>query len=96
MAPSPRKRKAKKYTGISMDSFRAEEVEEPITIYTDSHDRVPSIDVSSRNPFYGEHAEPTPGPTKRRSKRNRVIVPGEGSQTVEDVVSREDGMVYVL
>jgi hypothetical protein len=99
--PSPKKRKPKKYTGISMDSFTAEEVEEPIAIFTDSHDRVPTIDVTDANPFYGDaqqHQQPsqTPEPTKRRSKRNRVVVPGEGVQTVDEALGREDGLVYVL
>jgi hypothetical protein len=96
IAQSPRKRKAKKYTGVSMDSFTAEETEDPIQIFTDSHDRVPTIDVSEANPFYGDHQAPPSEPTKRRSKKNKVLVPGEGQQTVDQALKREDGLVYVL
>lgn len=91
---SPKKRRAKKYTGISMESFRAEEIEEPIEIFTDSQDRIPSKDDSESNPFYGDAAPPEP--TKRRSKRRQVNIPGEGVKTVDEASSREDGMVYVF
>ena len=96
--PSSKKRRAKKYTGISMESFAVEEQEDSIEIFTDSQDRVPTVDASSANPFYGnvQVAEPAPEPTKRRSKRNQVIIPGEGAQTVSEAVNREDGMLFVL
>ncbi|SPO05051.1 uncharacterized protein DNG_07736 [Cephalotrichum gorgonifer] len=97
--PSPRKARAKKYTGISLDSFRAEE--DPIEIFTDSKERVPEKEVSADNPFYGEqvHTNPAPGGQEsglRRSKRRHVHVPGEGRQTVEEAMQREDGLVYVF
>lgn len=87
--------RAKKYTGISLDSFRAEE--EPIEIFTDSKERVPEKQESADNPFYGE-AGRVGGeePALRRSKRRHVHVPGEGRQTVEEAMKREDGLVYVL
>lgn len=91
-----KKRVPKKYTGISMDSFKAEQVEEPIQIYTDSRDRVPEVDTSADNPFYGNNNKTTrPEPRLRRSKRN-VVVPGEGSQDIDEALEREDGMVFVL
>ncbi|KPM34351.1 hypothetical protein AK830_g12222 [Neonectria ditissima] len=93
--PSPKKRRAKKYTGISMESFTAEEVEEPIEIFTDSQDRIPSKDQSQSNPFFGDVAAPAE-PTKRRSKRKHVNIPGEGAQTIDEASRREDGMVYVF
>lgn len=92
--PSPKKKRAKKYTGISMDSFMAEEPE--IQIFTDSHERIPEVDRSSDNPFYGPPVLPAPEPTKRRSKRRSVAVPGEGAQTVDEAMQREDGLVYCL
>jgi hypothetical protein len=94
--PSQKKRRAKKYTGISMESFTAEEVEDPIQIFTDSQERVPTVDDSEANPFYGRTTAPETEPTKRRSKRNKVAIPGEGAQTVDEALQREDGMVYVL
>ncbi|KAH7021036.1 uncharacterized protein B0I36DRAFT_333647 [Microdochium trichocladiopsis] len=103
MIASPRKRKAKKYSGIAMESFVAEDIEQPIPIFTDSRDRIPSIDRSSANPFYANNAAAhdsdvafEPETAKRRSRRRQVTIPGEGSQTVEEAVQRDDGIVYVF
>ncbi|KJZ74670.1 hypothetical protein HIM_06020 [Hirsutella minnesotensis 3608] len=90
--PSPRKRRPKKYSGVTMESFTAEETS--IQIFTDSQDRVPAKDDSVENPFYGDAA--IAAPPKRRSKRRLVNVPGEGALSVEDASRREDGMVYVF
>ena len=91
--PSPKK-KGKKYSGFTLDSFQAED-DAPIQIYTDSPDRVPDVDKSSDNPFYGRRPA-VPEPTKRASKRRKINVPGEGEQTIEELEKREDGLVYVL
>lgn len=93
--PSPKKGR-KKYTGFTLDSFEAEEETTPIQIYTDSHDRVPEVDDSAENPFYGQSTPVQSEPTKRSSKRRKVTVAGEGEQEVEDLEDREDGLVYVL
>ena len=74
----------------------AEEEEESIEIFTDSRDKLPEIDDRTENPFYGDAQVSVPEPTKRRSKRNKVVVPGEGVQTVDEALHREDGLVYVL
>jgi hypothetical protein len=95
MAGAKKKRGSKKYSGISMESFVAEEVEEPIEIYTDSHERIPEKDDSADNPFYGD-AAPGADTAPRRSKRRLVHVPGEARQTVEQALKRDDGIVYVL
>ena len=98
IAPAPKKKKSKKYTGLTLDSFRAEAIDEPIEIFTDSRDRIPERDAATDNPFYGMPARETrqPSPTKRRSPRNHVSIPGEGKETIEEAVRREDGIVYVL
>ncbi|KAJ3560248.1 hypothetical protein NPX13_g9365 [Xylaria arbuscula] len=88
------KKKAKKYTGLTLDSFRAEDVEEDIEIFTDTRDHFPVADLSPENPFFGEHA--VAEPTKRRSKRKPVVVPGEGKQSIEDAVKRDDGVLVVF
>ncbi|KAI1429888.1 hypothetical protein F5Y12DRAFT_343074 [Xylaria sp. FL1777] len=88
------KKKAKKYSGLTLDSFRAEDVEEDIEIFTDSRDHFPQVDESAENPFYGAHT--TAEPAKRRSKRKPVVVPGEGKQSVEDAVRRSDGVLVVF
>jgi hypothetical protein len=92
--PSPKKR-GKKHTGFTLDSFEAEE-EAPIHIYTDSHDRVPEVDLSPDNPFYGRGSAAVPEPTKRASKRRKITVPGEGFQSIEELQKREDGLIYTL
>ncbi|KAI6082095.1 hypothetical protein F4821DRAFT_14143 [Hypoxylon rubiginosum] len=87
------KRKAKKYSGLTLDSFTAEEVNNPIEIFTDSRDRVPVVDNADENPFYGDHAA-TPVQTRARGKQ--VSIPGEGKQDMNEVLHREDGIVYVF
>lgn len=100
MAASTPKKKAKKYSGLMLDSFMAEDAEEAIPIFTDSRDRIPEVDASADNPFYGVASQAVaqqPEPAKRRSRRGKhVTIPGEGKHTVEDAVKRDDGMVYVL
>ncbi|KAI1826743.1 hypothetical protein F4861DRAFT_43901 [Xylaria intraflava] len=91
--PTPKK-KAKRYTGLTLDSFRAEDMEESIEIFTDSRDRVPELDDSVENPFYGDH--PVAEPLKRRSKRKSVVIPGDGRQSIEDAVRRDDGVLVVF
>jgi hypothetical protein len=93
--PSPKKRGRKKYTGFTLDSFEAED-DGPIAIYTDSHDRVPEVDMSGHNPFYGESSQAVPGPTKRSSKRRKVSVTGKRDEMVEGAEHRDDGLIYVL
>lgn len=93
MMPSPKK-KAKKYTGLTLDSFRAEDVEEDIEIFTDTRDQLPEIDESAENPFYGDRA--LAEPSKRQSKRKLVLVPGEGRQSIDDAVRRTDGVLVVF
>ncbi|RBR24036.1 uncharacterized protein FIESC28_03149 [Fusarium coffeatum] len=97
---TPKKRSAKKYSGISMESFAVEEVEDPIEIFTDTRDRVPVRDerednpfLSSENPFYSE--APRAAPSKRHDRR-KVKVPGEGLRTVDELADRKDGMVYTF
>ncbi|KAI1814276.1 hypothetical protein GGS20DRAFT_420815 [Poronia punctata] len=87
-------KKAKRYTGLSLDSFRAEEVAEDIEIFTDTRDHVPQVDNSTDNPFFGPSAPAEP--PLRRSKRKQVVIPGEGKQAVEDAVKRSDGVLVVF
>lgn len=92
------KKRSKRYTGISMDSFAAEE--NTIEIFTDSHERIPEADSRLENPFYGQGATSAASalePTRRSARQRKMInVPGEGSQSIEDVVGRDDGTLYVL
>ncbi|RDA92485.1 hypothetical protein CP533_6421 [Ophiocordyceps camponoti-saundersi (nom. inval.)] len=90
------KRRPKKYSGMTLDSFTAldEDDENLIEIYTDLQDRVPVKDHSADNPFFGDAA--VTEPVKRRSKRRLVHVPGQGALSIEEASSRDDGMVYVF
>lgn len=94
--PASTKRRTKQYKGISLESFIATEVEEDIQVHVDSQNRIPQVDASADNPFYGDG--PRPGATNTRLSRKRAVIniPGEGQQSIDDVVGRDDGMVYVL
>jgi hypothetical protein len=94
--PSPKKKGRKKYTGFTLDSFEAEDEDTPISIYTDTNDRIPEADMSSDNPFYGMSSTAQREPAKRLSKRRKITIPGEGEQTIEEAERREDGLIYVL
>ncbi|RFU77107.1 hypothetical protein TARUN_5088 [Trichoderma arundinaceum] len=90
---SPRKKRAKKYSSLTLESLRAEVAEEDIEIFTDSQDRIPKKDDSKSNPFAGNAASAEP--SKRRTKR-KVLIPGEGAQSIDEASRREDGMIYVF
>lgn len=98
--PSPKKARAKKQS--TLDSFAAHSDEEEISIFTDSHERVPVVDDSIDNPFYGTKTTTTTTTTStertttRRSTRNLVIIPGEGVVSLEEAVGRKDGMLIML
>lgn len=90
---SPKKSRAKRYSGISMDSFEVEE--ESIQIYTDSQDRLPEADDSNQNPFYGDAGIAASAAPVRRSARNKKTAVAE-KEAVQEDLKREDGMLYVL
>lgn len=89
---SPKKSRAKRTHGISMDSFEVED--EPIQIYTDSQDRLPEVDDSEQNPFYGEAGIAASAAPVRRSSRNKKSAAEK--ETVQEQLEREDGIVYTL
>ncbi|CEJ91717.1 hypothetical protein VHEMI07410 [[Torrubiella] hemipterigena] len=91
----PKKRRGKKYSGMTMDSFTVEDEDDSIEIFTDSQDRIPVKDNSAENPFYSSSAKTTDA-AQRRAKRRNVFIPGEGAQSISDAAHREDGMVYVF
>ena len=91
--PTPSKSRGKKHI---LDSFTADDIEAPIAIFTDSHERIPEVDRSAENPFYDPPTVSTREPAKRRSRRQHVTIPGEGKVTVEEAVRRDDGMLTVL
>jgi hypothetical protein len=93
--PSPKKAR-KSYSGFSLDSFTAEDETAPIEIYTDSSERIPEVDLSPDNPFYGPGSYVPCDPAKKAPHRGNVTIPGEGEVPVEEAESRRDGIVCVL
>lgn len=80
----PSAKRGKKYTGFSMNSFGEEEDETSISIFTDSHDRVPERDVNADNPFWGP-SDDAIEPMERMSEREKA-----------QKERRRDGIEYML
>ncbi|KFX90505.1 hypothetical protein V490_06412 [Pseudogymnoascus sp. VKM F-3557] len=93
--PSP-KRRGKKYKGFTLDGF-GEDEDESIAIFTDSKERLPEVDASSDNPFYGPEVITAEEPSKRGSKRRRPTA-RESNGAEEEIKDgeRKDGLVYVF
>ncbi|KAI0898936.1 hypothetical protein F4806DRAFT_456084 [Annulohypoxylon nitens] len=95
--PSPKKRKTKKYSGLTLDSFKAETIDEPIEIFTDTRDRIPEEDKTADNPFYEQPASTSDHDQPVRQTRSKLVyVEGEGKITIEEALKREDGIIYVF
>lgn len=92
---SSKKPRAKRTNDISLDSFEIhdEEAEAPIEIFTDSDARLPKIDVSEENPFYGDAGIAASTAPVRRSTRNKSVAV---EKIVEKTLQRDDGLLYVL
>ncbi|ATY66927.1 hypothetical protein A9K55_000777 [Cordyceps militaris] len=92
---SASRRRPKSYSGIGMDSFTAKRDDDNIDIFTDTKDSIPEVDTSADNPFYTAPSKQETETSPRRSRR-KVMIPGEGYQSLEEATQREDGMVYVF
>lgn len=73
-----------------MDSFTAKPEDVDIEIFTDTKDSIPELDTSDANPFISRQKAPV---SPRRSRR-KIMIPGEGAQSIEEATHREDGMIY--
>ena len=60
-----------------------------IQIYTDSKERVPSLDEDEANPFLSRNAGRTGGKAKSRRKSAQ-------EKQMEEAIRNDEGMVYVL
>lgn len=60
-----------------------------IQIYTDSKERVPSLDEDESNPFLSKNASKSAGKAKSKKKSTH-------DRQMEDAAKNEEGMVYVL
>jgi hypothetical protein len=94
MPPSPRKMRTQTQNPNSF--YLGEAAETSFQIFTDSHERIPEVDRSNDNPFFGGQNTAAPDGPRRRSKRHTVTIPGEGRVSVEEAVRRDDGMLIVL
>ncbi|MCJ1473747.1 hypothetical protein MMC13_002398 [Lambiella insularis] len=98
--PTPTKhgRRPKKHIAFSLDSFGDDgegSSDGKIEIYTDSKDRVPELDGSEDNPFYAQSGTETPS-SKRASKRRKVSGGSDHNGEVQEMLKRNEGMVYVF
>lgn len=85
-AAMPRK-KARK--GLSLEAYTEGDGGSEINIFTDSRDKVPKVDESADNPFYTEGSSSSRAPKKGKSEHDH-------NQHVQDVLVRDEGMIYVL
>ncbi|OOF96581.1 hypothetical protein ASPCADRAFT_206750 [Aspergillus carbonarius ITEM 5010] len=90
--PPSSKKKTKKHTGFSLDSFSEDNNRggSEIQIYTDSRDRIPEVDESEENPFY---KKPMSSNTASRAPRRKE---SRRDKEIDDSIDRKDGMVYVF
>jgi hypothetical protein len=88
--PSPRKARKSKYPNpfAIADEDDGEGSSSKIQIYTDSKERVPTLDNDASNPFLSSNAAK---PSKRQKKTHTAR-----ETAVEEAVRNEEGMVYVL
>lgn len=97
---TPRKRR--KPVGSNLGNSREEgdtTVERRISIYTDSKERMPEVDTSEENPFYGnptnfrtvKELDKIKG-SKNKAKKNVL----EKKKQLDDGIDHDKGMLYVL
>lgn len=88
--PTPKKARKSKLDPFAIledGDIHAESSE--IKIYTDSKERVPSLDEDESNPFLTKNAA-KPGPRTKSKKRN------SREARMEEAAKNDEGMVYVL
>ena len=97
--PTPRKRR--KPVGSIFGGSREEgdtAVERRISIYTDSKERVPEVDTSEENPFYGNptnsRIDKELGKVKGSKKAMKNVL--EKKKQLDDNIDHDKGMLYVL
>lgn len=86
--PTPKKARKKAFNPFAIAEDGQGGSSSKIEIYTDSKDRVPTLDEDEANPFLSRNAAK---PNKRR--KNKVA---EKDEEMEEAVRNDDGLVYVL
>ena len=99
--PSPRKPRKSKKIAFSLGSFSDQSDGEGsnIPIYTDSKERIPTLEENEDNPFVGSKKVNGPGKTsgKRASRTTRKSEERLAQEAEMDEGARNgDGMIYVL
>ncbi|KAM5435249.1 hypothetical protein MferCBS31731_006391 [Microsporum ferrugineum] len=99
----PKRSRSKKYSGFSLESFEADPQQanqQPISIFTDSRDRIPQVNNSLDNPFRSKSADPEPSSSKLLSdstKRRKVEDNSyKRDKNVDKAIRRDDGLLYVF
>ncbi|RDW94523.1 hypothetical protein BP5796_00286 [Coleophoma crateriformis] len=91
--PTPKRKTRNRILGFSMSE---DEENEPIQVWTDSCERRPEVDRRPENPFLDNDSTAMPEPTKRKSKREMILIPGVGDVTIEEAQARTDGAIYTF
>lgn len=99
--PTPKKnRKSKRHNGFSLESIAVgDETGAGVTIFTDSRDNVPEVDLSEDNPFVDRPSEEIASAVKcvtGISKRRKLGAERKKDLQVDEAIRRDEGMVYVL
>lgn len=101
---SSRRVKGKKYNGFSLESFHADPHQAAsgsIEIFTDVRDRIPTLNTAEDNPFISHPAEfdkfsDDDQPLERVRRRKLSQVGEKRDPAIDDMISRDDGILYVL
>lgn len=96
--PDPRKtRKNRKHAAFTLQSFIEGDEEadaDKIEIYTDSKERIPTLDEEEDNPFITTKKNGKAKTNGSREPKRRKI--DERTAEMEKAVRNEEGMIYVL
>ena len=83
-------KRGRRNIGYSLQSFQDDANNGPdIEIYTDSKEKLPEVDDSNDNPFYVK-------PGKHSQARKKAAKASDHNREVQDILQRDEGMVYVL
>ncbi|KAL9034249.1 MAG: hypothetical protein Q9214_007130 [Letrouitia sp. 1 TL-2023] len=95
--PTPQKkgRRSRRHAGFSLDnSFEGPEHEESIKIFTDSKEKVPELDTTEDNPFYGNSLNEGISKARETKSKKNQKTDVTSSQFIEEAFNHEE--VYLL
>lgn len=93
-----RTKKSAKYSGLSLESFMAEDepTEGNIEIFTDSRDRIPDTNDGEDNPFLETPQQDLANKKPVRNVKKKASKTSENGDAIEESLQRDDGILYVL